>query len=95
MLGDFPGQPAREDALIAAWSAGDLPRLTAFIDAAFKPDPEGARLFAEHNRVWTTQLESLLNSGGNYFVVVGVAHLVGPSGVPSLLRADGYKVDGP
>jgi uncharacterized protein YbaP (TraB family) len=95
MLGDFTKQPEREDALIAAWSLGDTVKLASLIDDAFKPDPDGARLFARHNREWAMQLEDLLESDRNYFVVVGVAHLVGPQGVPSLLRADGYTVDGP
>jgi hypothetical protein len=95
MLGDFTKQPEREDALIAAWSQGDTAKLAALIADAFKPDPEGARIFARHNREWAMQLEDMLESGRNYFVVVGVAHLVGPEGVPALLRADGYSIDGP
>jgi uncharacterized protein YbaP (TraB family) len=95
MLGDFTKQPEREDALIAAWSAGDTAKLASLIDEAFKPDPDGARIFARHNREWALQLEDLLESGHNYFVVVGVAHLVGSQGVPALLRADGYTVVGP
>jgi uncharacterized protein YbaP (TraB family) len=95
MLGDFAGQPAREDALIAAWSAGDTTRLTTMIDEAFRPDPAGALIFAQHNREWTRSLEDLVKSGHDAFVVVGVAHLVGANGVPNLLRADGYRVEGP
>ncbi len=95
MLGDFTKQPEREDALITAWSQGDTAKLANLIADAFKSDPEGARIFARHDREWAMQLEDLLESGRNYFVVVGVAHLVGPNGVPALLRADGYSIDGP
>jgi uncharacterized protein YbaP (TraB family) len=95
MLGDFTKQPEREDALIAAWSEGNITKLAALIEDAFRSDPEGARIFARHDREWAMQLEDMLESGRNYFVVVGVAHLVGPGGVPAVLRADGYSVDGP
>ncbi|MBV9692922.1 MAG: TraB/GumN family protein, partial [Alphaproteobacteria bacterium] len=30
-----------------------------------------------------------------YFVTVGAAHLVGPLGVPKLLRDKGFRVEGP
>ena len=37
----------------------------------------------------------MLKDDDNVFVTVGAAHLAGPDGVPALLRADGYDVDGP
>jgi uncharacterized protein YbaP (TraB family) len=30
-----------------------------------------------------------------YFITVGAGHLLGPKGVPALLRAKGYRVEGP
>jgi uncharacterized protein len=95
MLGDFAGQPEREDALISAWASGNLPSMSNLIEHNFKDDPEGVRLIAGRNRVWANKLENLLLNDRSYFVVVGIAHLVGQAGVPALLRADGYRVEGP
>jgi len=95
MLGDFANQPKHIDNLIATWSAGDTAKMAKLIDAMFRDDPGGAKIFMEHNKDWAKQLERLLDAGGDYFVVVGVAHLVGPGGVPAMLRADGYSVQGP
>src|SRR5258708_23532381 len=94
-LGDFTGQPKREDALFHAWISGYAQAMSRLIDDSFRADPAGARIFADHNRVWTKELEDLLKANRIYFVVAGIAHLVGPTGVPALLRGDGYKVDGP
>ena len=95
LLGDFQNQPQREDALLAAWRAGDTDTLAHLIDVGFAADPQARALVDEHTKVWATKLEALLSTSRTYFVTVGVAHLVGPAGVPALLRADGYKVDGP
>jgi uncharacterized protein YbaP (TraB family) len=37
----------------------------------------------------------MLGESRSFFVTVGAAHLAGPDGVPALLRADGYDVEGP
>jgi uncharacterized protein YbaP (TraB family) len=95
MLGDFVNQPERIDNLITTWSTGNTTKMAKLIDDMFRDDPEGAKIFMEHNKDWAKQLERLLDAGGTYFVVVGIAHLVGPGGVPAMLRADGYIVQGP
>jgi uncharacterized protein YbaP (TraB family) len=95
MLGDFANQPGRTDNLINTWSSGNTTKMAKLIEASFQDDPDGAKIFMEHNKDWAKQLERLLDAGGNYFVVVGIAHLVGPGGVPAMLRADGYSVQGP
>ena len=95
LLGNFANQPERIDNLISTWSAGDTTRMAKLIDDSFADDPEGAKIFAERNKDWAMQLARLLDAGGNYFVVVGIAHLVGVHGVPAVLRANGYTVHGP
>lgn len=95
MLGDFAKQPAREDALLDAWRRGDTDALAHLIDAGFADDPSGRKAVDAHSRMWADRLETLLPQGRTYFVTVGVAHLVGQNGLPSILRADGYAVDGP
>jgi uncharacterized protein YbaP (TraB family) len=95
MLGDFTQQPEREEALISAWASGNLLSITSLIENNLRSDPEIARIIAEHNRVWARKLEDLLSTNRTYFVVVGIAHLIGQAGVPALLRSDGFKVEGP
>jgi uncharacterized protein YbaP (TraB family) len=95
MLGDFARQPEREDALISAWASGNLASMSNLIERSFENDPEDVRLIAERNRVWASKLEDLLSNNHSYFVVVGIAHLVGKAGVPALLRADKLRVEGP
>src|SRR5260221_9114195 len=59
MLGDFTGQPKREDTLFQAWISGDVRAMSRLIDDSFRAAPAGARIFADHNRVWTKELEEL------------------------------------
>jgi uncharacterized protein YbaP (TraB family) len=53
------------------------------------------RLIDGRNHHWATVLEARLRKPGLVVVVVGVGHLIGPGGLPALLRAKGYRVDGP
>jgi uncharacterized protein YbaP (TraB family) len=82
--------------LVSAWSDGDVTRLGDLMDATFATHPEEKkRLLSDRNRVWAKQIETMLSQNRDYFITVGAAHLAGPDGVPALLRADGYEVDGP
>jgi hypothetical protein len=82
--------------LIKAWAAGDVAKLNQLMNSGFRENPKAEKtLFDDRNRAWVGQLESLLNQRHIFFVTVGAGHLVGPKGVPALLRADGLKVDGP
>jgi len=82
--------------LIDAWARGDVKKLNGLMNSGFKENPKAEKtLFDDRNRAWATQLESMLNMRHVFFITVGAGHLVGPKGVPALLRAAGYKVDGP
>ncbi len=53
------------------------------------------RLITDRNRRWTALLAQRLRGEGEVVVVVGMGHLIGPAGVPALLRAQGFAVTGP
>lgn len=83
--------------VVAEWMAGDLAGLDA---DALKPlrrtsPTMYARLITQRNRRWADTLGRRLARPGVTAVIVGMGHLVGPGGVPALLRARGVKVDGP
>jgi uncharacterized protein YbaP (TraB family) len=91
------------DALYRAWRCGDEKALTraVFGDRERAATPE-ARASADdlsetflfgRNREMARAIGELLAKGGNTFVVVGAAHLVGAQGIPALLRAAGHPVE--
>ncbi|HEY2480597.1 MAG TPA: TraB/GumN family protein, partial [Caulobacteraceae bacterium] len=53
------------------------------------------RLVVDRNRRWADRLAERMGSRGRIVVVVGIGHLVGPDGLPALLRARGLAVEGP
>jgi len=85
-----------DQGLLAAWMKGDTKALDAIL-----PENKGtsARFRKEwldnRNRKWAPEGEAMLNEPHTFFMTVGAAHLVGKTGVPNLLRAAGYRVDGP
>jgi uncharacterized protein YbaP (TraB family) len=83
--------------VIGEWLAGDVARLETDALGLIKQESPADfdRLITERNRRWADVLERRLRRRGRVVVVVGVGHLVGPGGVPALLRARGFVVDGP
>lgn len=80
--------------LVAEWRAGDAAALARRLEADFAGYPALREQVVEgRNRRWTPQVASLLEEEGVSLVVVGALHLVGPDGLPELLRRRGLVVE--
>ena len=80
--------------LMEAWKAGDTPTVERIVLSALRQEPQlYQRLLVDRNKAWIPKLEALFARKGHTFVVVGAAHLVGPDGLISMLRAKGYTVE--
>ncbi len=55
-------------------------------------DLHDRRMLAERNMAWMPRLERFLQDGGA-IVAVGAAHLCGPTGLPDLLKVQGYRIE--
>lgn len=82
--------------MIDAWAHGDVKTLGHLMNDGLKTDPKMAKaLFEDRNARWVNKISAMLNEDHTYFITVGAGHLAGPQGVPAMLRAKGFKVDGP
>lgn len=89
--------PAYYDRLIDAWANGDT---RAIETLGLTPMKQVSlylydRLIVQRNRRWAEAIAGRMAGAGETVIVVGVGHLVGPDSVPALLRARGFKVEGP
>jgi hypothetical protein len=83
-------------AFIEAWSNGDVAKVDALMNGSFEGYPQARKVFlSDRNQAWLIQFEKMLDENHTFFVTVGAGHLAGPDGVPALLRAAGYGVEGP
>jgi hypothetical protein len=95
-LKDLLNETTSVNDLVNAWARGDVAKLNELMNSGFRENPRAEKtLFEDRNRAWVKKLEAMLNEKATVFVTVGAGHLAGPKGVPALLRADGYRVDGP
>ena len=80
--------------LTGAWKAGDAATIERLVMADVKSDPVVYdRLLVARNKTWLPKIEALFSRPRPAFVVVGAAHLVGPDGLVSMLKAKGYQVN--
>jgi uncharacterized protein YbaP (TraB family) len=83
-------------AMLDAWGAGNPKEVGRVINKELDAHPDVRKvLLDDRNKAWVVQLDAMLAGKGTIFVTVGTGHLVGRNGVPSLLRAQHYRVEGP
>ena len=80
-----------------AWARGDVGTLRRLFEEDMNDAGPAvyAALIANRNAAWVEEIQRRLHGSGRVFIAVGAAHLVGPGGVPTLLRARGVSVEGP
>ncbi|MEM9838381.1 MAG: TraB/GumN family protein [Pseudomonadota bacterium] len=83
--------------LATAWADGDVSRIEALILTSIRDVSTELyeTLIVARNEAWAERLTLELQGSGTDFVAVGGGHLVGADGLPGLLAARGYKVEGP
>lgn len=81
--------------LTGSWRNGDTRRLGDLLVTELKERWPRLyrRLITERNSNWLPQLEAALKSREPAFVLVGVAHLVGPDGLLAALAKRGYMIE--
>ncbi len=84
--------------LAEAWARGDLVELEQYERwcECVQDDADRqllARLLDERNPVLAERIEALHGEGRKVFAGVGALHMVGPQGLPALLRARGFVVE--
>ncbi len=79
-----------------SWKSGDTAAMRQLIFEELNRHPEfrdlGKMLFDERNEKMAAKIAQYLQSGVPHFIVVGAGHLVGPQGIPALLKQRGYAV---
>ncbi|KWV95964.1 hypothetical protein ASS64_01720 [Erythrobacter sp. AP23] len=87
---EYQGEIGR---LAKAWLEGDTERLTRLTRRGILADPELAQvLLRDRNADWAAQIENLLSASDKPLIAVGAGHLLGDSGLPTLLEARGFTV---
>jgi uncharacterized protein YbaP (TraB family) len=95
-LDDIIDQPTLVDDMLGAWMTGNTEKLDALLNGNLDKYPDARKtLLDDRNKAWVKKLIVLLRQKKTYFITVGAGHLLGPKGVPALLRRAGYRVDGP
>jgi pheromone shutdown protein TraB len=94
-LADIEEGPAKVDALVAAWAAGDQPEIERqMVDEMQRDYPDVYQLLlVERNKDWAGQLKTKLAGSGVSFVAVGAGHLAGPDSVQAQLAKLGIKAE--
>jgi uncharacterized protein YbaP (TraB family) len=94
-LDEIDDGPAKIDALVAAWAAGDQSELKRqMVDEMQTEYPDVYKLLlVDRNQDWANQLKTRLAGSGVSFVAVGAGHLTGPDSLQAQLARLGIKTE--
>jgi uncharacterized protein YbaP (TraB family) len=95
-LKQFQSEQNTIGAVVDAWGQGDVKSVARLMNKNLEAVPGAKKLLIDdRNAAWMKQLDTMLGERATYFITVGTGHLVGPRGLPALLRKQGYQVEGP
>ena len=81
-------------ALVTAWLSGNTESFEALTQSMASDSPEykvfSEKLLDERNMAMAIKIDSYLKLEGNYFIMIGAAHLVGKNSVVTLLTKKGH-----
>jgi uncharacterized protein len=81
-----------------AWASADLDKLNAYptwCQCMDKPEDKAfmKRMLDDRNVLIAQKIDRLHEGGQRVFTAVGVLHMIGERGLPTLMRAQGYRVE--
>ena len=83
---------AQFQAMLDAWSNGDLDGIARTFDDETQMSPElKAALMSRRNAAWADWLAKRMEKPGTVFVAVGAGHLAGEDSVQAMLKKKGLK----
>jgi uncharacterized protein len=92
-LKDIDTEQANMSRLIEAWRSGDALAVERIVLKDLQQEPQlYQQLLVDRNKNWMPKIDALFARRGHAMVVVGAAHLVGPDGLLTMLKAKGYTV---
>lgn len=92
-IADLPKAQETLDAIVAAWSKGDVPAIGELLNAELARSPELEQaLLIQRNRHWADWIATRMKAPGTVFVAVGAGHLAGGHALQGELRRRGIKV---
>jgi uncharacterized protein YbaP (TraB family) len=93
-LADLDTQVASVKDVATSWAVGDTAQLERVLLKDMRSSPDLYKtLLVERNHNWLAHIDACLTQNAGCLVIVGAAHLVGPDGLPTLLRQKGYRVE--
>ncbi|HEX5281852.1 MAG TPA: TraB/GumN family protein [Micropepsaceae bacterium] len=94
LIDTLPSSRDTESELLAAWSSGNIDRLSAELAGIFNPSPETEKfLLSQRNHLWLSTIRPLLQRPGTTMITVGAAHIAGSDGLIALICGEGYRVE--